>query len=111
MHYFLVAKIQQVIGGQAGGSLMLKDDRRNIGRQRNIVGDNRQLFGDFLQETEIDPEWEIELDTGNLLIAKFINGKLNVLGSHLFDIDDNDAKAPIASGFFQPDQYLRRTKL
>src|SRR6478735_71940 len=106
MRYFLVAKVQQVIGGQARGSSMLKDDRRDIGRQCNIVGDYRQLLGDFLQETEVDPEREIELDTGNLLIAKFINGKLDVLGSHLFDIDDNHAKASIARGFLQPYQYL-----
>ena len=90
---------------------MLEDDRRNIGCQRNIVGDDRQLFGDFLQETEVDPEWEIELDTGNLLIAKFVNGNLNVLGTHLFDVDYDDAETSIASGFLQSDQYLRTTKL
>src|ERR1700733_15378662 len=100
-----------MICDQARSSSMLKDDRRNVGRQSNIVGDNRQLFCDLLQETEVDPKWQIELDTGNLLIAKFIDGNLNVLGSHLFDVDHNHAETAIASGFLQSDQHLRRAKL
>jgi hypothetical protein len=109
MDYFLVAEVQQVIGDQARGGLVLKDDGRYIGSEGNVIGHHRQLSGNLPKESEVDPKWQIKLDARHLLIAKFVDAILNVLNGHLFDVNYDDAKASIASGLFQSHQYLGRT--